>query len=329
MFTKSGIINVNPGSPLAETMELIDGDVLVVGRRPPAPSKNMRTLVFDFPEVSSKHAEIRSTTDGWVIVDLGSKNGTQVNGWNLHPGKEHLLRPGDRVTIGNNELIVHPPIDPMGPEHEGDTVDSTQWKVKLINATILVGDIRGFTSLMEDHADEPEPVMRVAQAIFDDLGRVIINHDGCLEKVAGDAIMAYWKINDRSEFDTSKTPTVQACEAALHMRRMALKLAENKATWPFQGNPFVLDIALATGPVAEGALGHATLNPAILGDTANLVFRLEKLIGEDSPGDIIVEESTYNLVKDHFDFKPLGEFEVKGRRRKAEVYRLLDKTLGI
>jgi serine/threonine-protein kinase len=48
--------------------------------------------------ISSRHCEIRLEVDGWHVVDLGSKNGTQVNGIAL---ADAVLRPGDRLTLSH------------------------------------------------------------------------------------------------------------------------------------------------------------------------------------------------------------------------------------
>jgi len=48
--------------------------------------------------VSWHHAELRSTGQAWVLVDLGSKNGTRVNGWRADSG--FTVRAGDRVSFG-------------------------------------------------------------------------------------------------------------------------------------------------------------------------------------------------------------------------------------
>jgi hypothetical protein len=47
--------------------------------------------------VSRKHAEIRPSGDGWVVADLGSTNGTRVNGVRI---SEQRLRAGDSITFG-------------------------------------------------------------------------------------------------------------------------------------------------------------------------------------------------------------------------------------
>jgi hypothetical protein len=55
--------------------------------------------------VSRRHAEIRHD-DGWWIVDLGSTNGTTVNG---SRAKRERLRDGDRITIGSTEIVFGTP----------------------------------------------------------------------------------------------------------------------------------------------------------------------------------------------------------------------------
>lgn len=50
------------------------------------------------PTASWNHAELRRTEDTWVLVDLGSKNGTRVNGWRVDSG--FTVRPGDCVRFG-------------------------------------------------------------------------------------------------------------------------------------------------------------------------------------------------------------------------------------
>lgn len=52
--------------------------------------------------VSRRHAEIRPRGDGFVVVDLGSTNGTRVNGV---PVSERELRDGDEITLGNTRLV--------------------------------------------------------------------------------------------------------------------------------------------------------------------------------------------------------------------------------
>lgn len=318
----SGTIKVNPDSTDAYSVELEEGETLQIGRKP-APG-GLKKLILPYPEVSGQHAEIRCREEGWTLVDSGSTNGTSINGARCTPGREYSLRNGDKVKIAQYEICVFPPVQEhasFAPDDEDDSQDRTQLSIKFMNATILVGDIKGFTRLMETYRAEPELVMQVAQRVFDALNMEINKNYGQLEKIAGDAIMAYWAGDSSKE--GSKLPAYQACITALKLKELTQALAHDKAYWPFDDHPLFLDVALATGPVASGALGQGAANPSVLGDTANLVFRLEKLIGDDRPGDVIVDGPTFNLVNDQCDFQYLGEFDIKGKTKPVDVYRLI------
>jgi len=59
------------------------------------------TVTLNDPRASRRHAEIRPSGDGFVLTDLGSMNGTFVNG---APIREQLLRDGDQITVGASVL---------------------------------------------------------------------------------------------------------------------------------------------------------------------------------------------------------------------------------
>jgi hypothetical protein len=52
--------------------------------------------------VSRRHAEIQHDGDGWWIVDLGSTNGTTLNGRRV---RRERLHEGDRLTLGSTEIV--------------------------------------------------------------------------------------------------------------------------------------------------------------------------------------------------------------------------------
>jgi pSer/pThr/pTyr-binding forkhead associated (FHA) protein len=69
---------------------------LVIGRK-------RGDLLIDDPLVSSTHAQILPKDDGWIIQDLGSTNGTLVDGRLV---RELALRPGAEISIGNSRLVL-------------------------------------------------------------------------------------------------------------------------------------------------------------------------------------------------------------------------------
>jgi hypothetical protein len=69
---------------------------IVIGR-----SRDCDIRVSD-PNASRRHAELRKDGDGYWIVDLGSMNGTLVNG---KPVERVRLEDGDRITLGSTEIV--------------------------------------------------------------------------------------------------------------------------------------------------------------------------------------------------------------------------------
>ena len=60
------------------------------------------TLVVSDSQISRRHAEITNTNGLSILTDLGSKNGTFVNG---HKIMRHTLREGDRIRVGSHEFV--------------------------------------------------------------------------------------------------------------------------------------------------------------------------------------------------------------------------------
>src|SRR5438552_7211656 len=73
----------------------LDKDIATIGRLKES------DIVLSDPGASRRPAEIRRTPDGYVLVDLGSTNGTMVNERSV---SEQPLSEGDRITIGRTVL---------------------------------------------------------------------------------------------------------------------------------------------------------------------------------------------------------------------------------
>ncbi|MCU1453790.1 MAG: hypothetical protein JWN46_1936 [Acidimicrobiales bacterium] len=80
--------------PTGERIALRDATI-TIGRRPES------TLVLADPNVSRNHAEIRPHGNGWILVDLGSTNGSRVNGVRV---SSQELQEGDDIAFGNTHL---------------------------------------------------------------------------------------------------------------------------------------------------------------------------------------------------------------------------------
>ena len=56
--------------------------------------------------VSRRHFQVRFKSDVFYISDLGSTNGTYLNGRKLNPNEEQILRNGDKVGLGVDEVLL-------------------------------------------------------------------------------------------------------------------------------------------------------------------------------------------------------------------------------
>ena len=62
------------------------------------------TIPINDRYLSREHAEIVRLSGEWFVSDKGSVNGTFLNGQRL--SERSALRPGDTITIGDNEILV-------------------------------------------------------------------------------------------------------------------------------------------------------------------------------------------------------------------------------
>ncbi|KYG02145.1 transcriptional regulator, partial [Sorangium cellulosum] len=90
---------VRTGDGAARVIDLTDGDAVAIGRAPES------TVCVDDPRVSRNHARIARRGDALELVDLGSRNGTSVNGAAVRGG-ERLLAGGDVIRVGPAEIVV-------------------------------------------------------------------------------------------------------------------------------------------------------------------------------------------------------------------------------
>jgi signal transduction histidine kinase len=135
----------------------LTGDHVSVGR-----DANNRVRLHD-TEVSRRHAEFRQVEGGYVVVDVGSANGTYVNNQKV---QEALLQAGDQVVFGQTTLVY----GSGGGEAATDKTDLaekismiTRQDVELSSAIIkTIGEAEGSRILAQP--DQGSPWLKTALA---------------------------------------------------------------------------------------------------------------------------------------------------------------------
>jgi class 3 adenylate cyclase len=284
---------------------------LVVGR-------GTGDLAIDDPGISRRHALFRPGEGVLEIEDLGSSNGTRVNGERILTATR--LRAGDVVEVGDTaiEVVVEPartrieahgdraPLSPMASASEPSAdVD------ELRPVTALFADVVGSTTIGERL--EPEEVKALIGECVSRMARAVEQFGGVVDAFMGDGIAAFFGVPIAHEDDA-----VRAARAALQIVQVVGEYARDIETaWGL--TDFNVRVGLNSGQVAVGLVGGNKRQSVALGDTTNVAARLQ---GVASPGSIVVGEVTARQLSDHFLLEPLGEVVVKGRAEPVPLSRL-------
>ena len=189
--------------------------------------------------------------------------------------------------------------------------------------TILMSDVRGFTSISESYKDDPQGLTSLMNRLLTPLTNTIVNHEGTIDKYIGDAIMGFWNAPVNVPDHELKT-----CAAALDMidRLEALNLEREQETRPGQPFlPFRIGIGINTGRCVVGNIGSdLRFNYSVLGDPVNVAARLEgqtKFYGVP----IIIGARTGEKAKEKFAIFELDLITVKGKTEPQTIYALLGR----
>lgn len=213
--------------------------------------------------ISRRHTLIQQQNEHeYWLVDLGSSNGTKLNGRRLtHPCR---LEPGDLIRIHTFEFRFSEvtrtgklaPTLTVGMDAEV-TQRLKALSIERIHCWLLLADIEGSTKL-----SQLAPADEWAQTV----GGWLLNcrddieaFGGTVNKYLGDGIFAY---------------LLEGAEAALRIRQLLMKLAAHQVE---RKPPF--RITLHYGSITTGGVS-ASGEESLLGAEVNFVFRLEKLAGQ-------------------------------------------------
>jgi len=276
-------------------------------------------LLVKDPTVSSRHCVITQDPDGCCFVRDTSRNGTRLNGRRLSPNLKTEFRIGQVLSIGKGLELRLEGDAPAQVGFEHESTDGTLGVSNSVPVTVLVGDIRDYTGLVQRVASSE--VQDSVGRLFEQLERRVVKLGGTLKEFQGDAIFAFW------EAGSTENHAINACRAALALDRLVEEMANDRSIWRVEGFPLHMDWALASGLVmisgygSEGALGLS-----MVGETVVLAFRIEKF-ADESTGRIITCPITKKMASESFEFKDVGSKKSKGFETSHKLFSLVkEKT---
>ncbi len=174
--------------------------------------------------------------------------------------------------------------------------------------TVVFLDLRGFTAFVE--TAEPEDLMGLLAEYHGEMGRLILAHEGTLERFTGDGMMVFF--NDPVPVPD---PAARATRMALAMRDRVGELA---AGWRRRGYDLAVGIGIAQGYATLGAIGfEGRLDYGAIGTVTNLAARL---CAEAAGGQVLVSQRVAAAVEGHAAVEPVGPLSLKGFARPVPAF---------
>lgn len=271
-------------------------------------------------KVSRFHATIRSTDAGVFVQDLGSLNGTFLNGKLV--GSTSELKSGDKVVISGFEFLIE-----LYKENQPARNDETKpVDLQAFKGSLLVSDIRGYTRLSEDlPAQELASVLRVWT---EKVTTVVELLDGVIDKFNGDSVLAYWLRPSNSEDSSGDAELAEKCFAAAKRIESETISLESSVLWPFSPKyRWTVKSSIASGEVIFGSLGRGEARSfTVVGDTVNIVYRMNDLCSELGK-EMLADETTAKLMESSQKFRFLQSVTLEGRREPVKIYSLRSTEL--
>lgn len=179
-----------------------------------------------------------------------------------------------------------------------------------LEASVVFIDICNFTAISE--TEPADKVVELLNRFFDVIVKEILSQDGYIDKFMGDAVMAIFRGNFHLD---------RAIEASLALQKTiaALPLQEDLLSFIPK-----LSIGINSGEMISGNIGSADLRRldyTVIGDAVNIAQRLQSAAG---PGEILVNENSYQKVKESFNCVKVGEVKLKNKTEPMMVYKVLN-----
>ncbi|MBU2529746.1 MAG: HAMP domain-containing protein [Elusimicrobia bacterium] len=181
------------------------------------------------------------------------------------------------------------------------------------NIVVLFADIRDFSKISSNF--EPEETVKLLNAYFSKMTKIIIKRGGNIDKYIGDGLLAIFG----APFSI-KNAELQAVSSAVEMRNSLKDFNSKRESKGF--NPIKIGICVTAGIAVVGNIGSEEHTEyTAIGEPVNLAARLEG-INKKFGTNLIVSKSISDKMKESFPFKELGAHQIRGWKDPLEIFEI-------
>ncbi len=190
---------------------------------------------------------------------------------------------------------------------------------KLVHASVMFSDIRGFASLAESQS--PEETFELLNTYYALMFDAISSHGGVVTLMMGDGLMSVFG---------APVSLPDHCESAVRAAQEMVELIslfnlERQAT----AKPMIkIGVGIASGEMVAGYSGtNERATYTCIGDIVNIAARLETHT-KVAQCTILIDATTRSALGEHFTIEPLGPVPIKGKAAAVEVFSVEPGTNG-
>ena len=184
------------------------------------------------------------------------------------------------------------------------------------NLTIFFSDIVNFTDLSDSL--EAEKLALILNNYLSEMSLIAINSNATIDKFIGDAILSF---HGAPETLGDENDAINCISMALEMKERVYEL---QSFWIRQGVKDGLRVryGISSGFANVGDFGSSVMSDyTAIGSSVNLASRLQSIAPEN---EIIISDTTYNLVKNQINCEEYEEITPKGFVRPIKTYKVID-----
>jgi DNA-binding response OmpR family regulator len=249
-------------------------------------------------------ARVRSLLRIKELYDTVQAQKAELTSWNANLEQRVQEQVTQLESVGQLERFLSPQVADLIIAGGGEGFLETQRR----EITVVFLDLRGFTSFAQE--SEPEEVMSVLHDYHEEMGRLIMAHNGTIEHFAGDGIMIIF--NAPVKMDNASEEAV----------RMTLAMRESmdgiKEGWRKQGFDLDCGFGIAKGYATIGMIGfEGRRDYSAIGTVTNLSSRL---CDQAAGGQIVICRKTFSSVEDIIEADPLEPLQLKGISKPVPAF---------